>query len=118
MEGKIEIIHCKRRVCHPELQVFLTQTIVNAKGGTNARVLKEIMDIYMLELFPDAADFDDHRVIFKLDGGSGRLNILVLAELRCKGVYLFPGVQNTAHATQGSPHDQPRQTDATCWSIL
>ncbi len=80
--------------------MFPTHAIVNAKGGTDARVLKEILDTYVLELFPDAADDDDHRVIFKLDAGPGRLNILMLAELRCKGVYLFPGVQNTTHATQ------------------
>jgi hypothetical protein len=63
------------------------------------RVLKEILDSYVLELFPDVADDNDHRVIFKLDGVPGRLNISIIAELRHKDVYTFPGVKNTIYAT-------------------
>ncbi len=56
-------------------------------------MLKEILDQYVEILFPDAADNEDHRVIFKVDGGPGRLNVGMLAELQCKGVYLFSGVK-------------------------
>ena len=51
-------------------------------------------------MFPYACEQDGFHVVFKIDGGSGRLNIQMLAELRCRGVYLFPGVQNTTHVTQ------------------
>ncbi len=68
-------------------------------------MLKEILDQYVEILFPYAADDEDHRVIFKVDGGPGRLNVAMLAELRCKGVYLFPEVQNTTHATQETNHN-------------
>jgi hypothetical protein len=51
-------------------------------------------------LFPDACDQDGLRVVFKIDGGPGQLNIQMLAELLCRGIYLFPGVQNTTHVTQ------------------
>jgi hypothetical protein len=39
-------------------------------------------------------------VLFKIDGGPGRLDINSLAELRVRGIYLFPGIQNTTHVTQ------------------
>jgi hypothetical protein len=66
----------------------------------DAGVLKEVLDTYTSTPFPDAANDDEHRVIFKVDGGPGRLSIPALAELRCKGVYLYPGVKNTTQATQ------------------
>jgi hypothetical protein len=53
-------------------------------------VLKEILDQHVEILFLDAPNNEDHQVIFKVDGGPGRLNIAMLAELRCKGMYLFP----------------------------
>jgi hypothetical protein len=85
---------------HNEPQEFPACAAVNNKGGTDARVLKNVLDHYMQELFPDACDDDDHCIIFKIDGGPGRMNMELLAELRCLGVYLFPGVQNTTHVTQ------------------
>ncbi len=39
-------------------------------------------------------------MLFKIDGGPGRLDIKSLAELRVRGIYLFPGVQNTTHIMQ------------------
>jgi hypothetical protein len=38
--------------------------------------------------------------MFKIDGGPGRLDIKSLAELRVRGIYLFPGIQNTTHIMQ------------------
>lgn len=83
-----------------ETTEFAAHAIVNSRGGTDSRVLKEVLDKYTELLYPDAADDDDHRVIYKIDGGPGRLNLEMLAQLRCKGVYLYPGVPNTTHATQ------------------
>jgi hypothetical protein len=51
-------------------------------------------------LYPDARDQVDCRVLLKIDGGPGRLDLNSLAELRSRGVYLFPGVQNTTHVSQ------------------
>ncbi len=55
---------------------------------------------HILTLCFHMPDQDGFHVVFKIDGGSGRLNIQMLAELRCHGIYLFPGVQNTTHITQ------------------
>jgi hypothetical protein len=85
---------------HRQEQTFPARLIVNEKGGTDSRVLNEVLKQYVETLYPDAKDEDGYRVCFKLDGGPGRLNIPMLADLRCKGVYLFPGVQNTTHVTQ------------------
>jgi hypothetical protein len=60
------------------------------------KFLKQYADI----LYPDTKDEEGYQVYFKLDSGPGRLNIPMLADLRCRGVYLFPGVQNTTHVTQ------------------
>ncbi len=85
---------------HREMQTFPTRIIVNEKGGTDSRVLNEVLSQYAAVLYPDAKDENGYRVCFKIDGGPGRLNIPMLADLRCQGVYLFPFVQNTTHMTQ------------------
>lgn len=85
---------------HREEQQFCAQIVVNEKGGTDARVLSIVLLKYSNLLYPDARDEDGHCVCFKIDGGPGRLNLQMLAELRLQGVYLFPGVQNTTHVTQ------------------
>ena len=36
---------------------------------------------YMVALFPDAADVEGKWVLIKIDGGPGRLDIQILAEL-------------------------------------
>ncbi|MGH7954904.1 MAG: hypothetical protein ACREOZ_02970, partial [Gloeomargaritales cyanobacterium] len=73
---------------------------VNTKGGTDSRVLKQLLIQYIEKLFPDASDTFGNRVLIKIDGGPGRLDLSSLAEQRSRGVYLFPGVQNTTHITQ------------------
>ena len=40
------------------------------------------------------------RVVLKVDGGPGRLQEAMLADLRLFGCYLFPSVQNTTQVTQ------------------
>ena len=85
---------------HDEEKTFAASVTTNEKGGTDGRVLKQVLNHYVTQLFPDAADIPGKRVLFKIDGGPGRLDISNLAELRSRGVYLFPGVQNTTHITQ------------------
>jgi hypothetical protein len=82
------------------MQTFPTRIIVNKKGGTDSRVLNEVLSQYAAVLYPDAKDEEGYRVCFKIDGGLGSLNILMFADMQCQVVYLFPGVQNTTHVTQ------------------
>jgi hypothetical protein len=51
-------------------------------------------------MWPDAADIPGKRVLYKIDGGPGRLDEGALADSRSRGIYLFPGVQNTTQVTQ------------------
>ncbi|MGH7955114.1 MAG: hypothetical protein ACREOZ_04055, partial [Gloeomargaritales cyanobacterium] len=77
-----------------------TTATVNPKGGTDSRVLKQVLIQYIEKLYPDAVDVKARRVVIKIDGGPGRLDQSCRTELRTRGVYLFPGVQNTTHITQ------------------
>ncbi len=72
----------------------------NERGGTDSRVLSQVLRRFITTLFPISADQPGRRVLLKIDGGPGRLDIQSLAELRVLGCYLFPGVQNTMHITQ------------------
>lgn len=85
---------------HDKEKSFPASVTTNEKGGTDGRVLRQLLMYYVNTLYPDAADIAGKRVLFKIDGGPGRLDIPMLAQLRSLGVYLFPGVQNTTHVTQ------------------
>ena len=85
---------------HDEVQCFPPTVTTNEKGGTDARVLAQVLKRYILTLFPDSADEPGKKVLIKIDGGPGRLDVVSLAELRTLGCYVFPGVQNTTHITQ------------------
>jgi hypothetical protein len=85
---------------HKEDQQFCAQIVVNEKGGMNARTLGIVLLKYSELLYLDSRDEDGHHVCLKIDGGPGRLNLQMLAELCLKGFYLFLDVQNTMHTTQ------------------
>jgi len=85
---------------HQEEKVFPASVTTNEKGGTDGRVLRQLLLYYVKNLYPDVADTPGKRLLFKIDGEPGRLDISMLAELRSLGVYLFPGVQNTTQITQ------------------
>jgi hypothetical protein len=55
---------------------------VNSKGGSDSRVLYQVLMGYAKRLYPDCADVDGKRVIFKIDGGPGRLDLKMLSDLR------------------------------------
>ncbi len=78
---------------------------MNSKGGTDSRVLAQLLSSYVERLYLDARDEVGCRVLLKIDGGPGRLDLNSLAELRSRGVYLFPGVQNTTHVSQETDQD-------------
>jgi hypothetical protein len=63
-------------------------------------VLSIVLLKYSELLYPDSRDEDGHHICFKIDGGPGRLNLQMLAELCLIGIYLFPGMLNTMHVTQ------------------
>ena len=88
------------RFGHDILTVFHTIIMVNEKGGTDAEVLHKMLLKLTRLIYPDCQDIKGKRVIYKIDGGPGRLNTNMLAVLRLMGVYLFPGVQNTTHVSQ------------------
>jgi hypothetical protein len=46
------------------------------------------------------ADIPGKRVLYKIDGGPGRLDEGARADSRARGIYLFYGVQNTTQVTQ------------------
>jgi hypothetical protein len=85
---------------HEEEKSFPATISVNPKGGTDSRVLEQYLRCLIDTLYPDASDTPGCRVLFKTDGGPERLDIKSLAQLRARGCYLFPGVQNTMHVTQ------------------
>ena len=85
---------------HQQETLVHTIVMVNEKGGTDAEALHKMLKKLTKTLWPDVSDTPGKRVIIKIDGGPGRLNVEMLADLRLLGVYLFPGIQNTTHATQ------------------
>ena len=72
----------------------------NEKAGMNAVELAKYMRGSVLPLYPDIEDKDGKRVIMKVDSGPGRMNLEMLADLRCMGLYLVPGVPNSTSKTQ------------------
>jgi hypothetical protein len=63
-------------------------------------MLHQSLSCYTERLYPDVADLVGRHVLYKIDGGPGRLAEGMLADCRAHGVYLFLGVQNTTHVTQ------------------
>jgi hypothetical protein len=80
---------------HSSPQSFSASVTVNPKGRTDSHVLAQLLRSYKERLHPDAKDEAGFRVLIKIEGGPGWLDLNSLAELRPSGVYLFPGEQNT-----------------------
>jgi hypothetical protein len=74
--------------------------ITDERGGTGGRVLHHSLSCYTDRLYPNTADLFGRRVLYKIDGGPGRLAEGMLADCHDHDIYLFPGVQNTTHVTQ------------------
>ena len=72
----------------------------NEKGGMNDEEFEKYVITNLTRLYPDVADVPGYRVILKVDSGPGRMNIKLLAKLRARGWYLYPGVPNTTAITQ------------------
>jgi hypothetical protein len=85
---------------HEDAHEYFTQLTVNDKGGSDCRVLNQCLTGYQERLYPDAADVPGKHLLYKIDGGPGRLDEESLAEKRARGIYHFPGVQNTTQVHQ------------------
>jgi len=72
----------------------------NSRHELNAVKLEKYMRKLIHPLFPDATDEDLHCVLLKVDSGSGRMNLEMLATLRLQTFYLVPGMPNTTSVTQ------------------
>ena len=74
---------------------------VNERRGMDEEHFEKYVDQNVAWLFPDAADVAGKRVIFKCDGGPGRMNVkLVANKLRARGIYLYPSVPDTTAVSQ------------------
>jgi hypothetical protein len=85
---------------HDQEKSFPASVTTNKKGGTDGPVLQQLLLHYVKTLYPNASDTPGKRWLFRIDGGPGRLDMPMLAELRSLGVDLFPGAQNTMQITQ------------------
>jgi hypothetical protein len=85
---------------HDLVEEYFAQLTVNEKGGYDCRTLHQCLATYQQQMCPDDFDIPGKRVIYKIDGGTGRLDEGAPADSRAWGIYLFPGVQNTTQVTQ------------------
>jgi hypothetical protein len=88
------------RYGHDLVEEYCAQLTVNEKGGYDCLTLHQCLTAYHPRLWPDAADIPGKRVLYKIDGGPGRLDEGALADSRARCISLFPGVQNTTQVTQ------------------
>jgi hypothetical protein len=68
-------------------------------------------------LYPDAAGVPGKHLLYKIDGGPGRLDEESLAEKRVRGIYLFPGVQNTTQVHQKTDQNYGQFKSDVRWNI-
>ena len=74
---------------------------MNEKGSMTKELLFKYFIYVFSKFFPNSCDVDGKRVLALIDGGPGRSNLEMLAQLRVKGIYLFPsGPPNTTHVLQ------------------
>jgi hypothetical protein len=99
------------------VHAYCTQLTVNDKGGYDFHVLSQCLTGYQGRLYSDAADVPGKRLLYKIDGGPGRLDEESLAEKRARGIYLFPGVQNTTQVHQETDQNYVQFKYDVRWNI-
>lgn len=85
---------------HDRRKRFLPTVGMNEKGGMNSEALFAYFQANIIPLYPDSNDTPGKRVLIKIDSGPGRMNEEMLAYMRARGFYLYPGVPNTTQVTQ------------------
>ncbi len=73
---------------------------MNKKSGMDEVKFKKYIQNSITHLCPNACNEPGNCILIKVDGGPGRLNMELLAELWLLGFYLYPGVPNTTAVTQ------------------
>ncbi len=69
----------------------------NEKGGMDSEEFEKFVMNSIVPLYPHATNKTGMRVMLKVDSGPGRMNLNLLARLRCLGFILYPCVPNTTH---------------------
>ncbi len=85
---------------HPEKRRLWATVGMNPKGGMDNIEFHKYLLTLVPCLFPDAANVPGKRVMIKCDSGPGRDSLELLADLRVRGIYLFPAVPNSSAVTQ------------------
>ena len=84
-----------------ECNTYGISMCMNKKGSMTKEELQKYFLHSFAKLYPDCRDFPGHRVAVLIDGGPGRTNAEMLAQLRNLGILLFPsGLPNTTHVLQ------------------
>jgi hypothetical protein len=99
------------------VHAYCTQLTVNNKGGSDCRVLNQCLNDHQERLYPDADDVPGKRLLYKIDVGLGQLDEEYLAEKRARGIYLFPGVQNTTQVHQEIDQNYGQFKSDVRWNI-
>ena len=73
---------------------------LNEKGGMSDKEFFKYFKNNIVTLYPDARDVPGKRVMPKVDGGPGRLNMEFLSYARNLGFYIYPGVPNSTAVSQ------------------
>ena len=68
---------------------------MNAKGGMDDVYFDEYLYNSLIPLYPDAEDVKGKRFLFKIESGSRRIGVKLLAWLCLLAFLLYPGVSNT-----------------------
>ena len=74
----------------------------NEKGGMNEEQFEKYMYTSIVPLYENARDEAGYPVAVMVDSGPGRMNVVMLANLRARGFYLLPGPPNTTAVTQAT----------------
>ena len=85
---------------HTKEREWNTTFGMNEKGGMDAEEFEKYVMGCLVPLYPDALDVPGKRVMLKVDSGPGRLGETLLAKLRLRGMYMYPGVPNSTAVSQ------------------
>ncbi len=77
-----------------------------------SNVMNSIVPLYL-----HARNKPGMHVMLKVDSGPGRMNLNLLARLRCLGSILYPCVPNTMHVTQETDCYMVRLRNTSCRTL-
>ena len=91
--------HIEGQWGHSRRRSFSPYLAASTKGSMSAEILQGYF-LHISQLYPDMADIDKKRVIWKLDNGVGRDNAELNHLARTLGYIIYPGLPNTSEGTQ------------------